>query len=112
MHERIEPISRVACVALGLLLVFQLVRGLARPNPLRNLRTPAVPTLSATPPDSELPGNAPNARPGAAAAPPGIQPSSQTTNSPTGRVAIAAGPQVASKATNAPAGESLLERYP
>ncbi len=107
MRERIEPISRVICMALGVLLLFQLVRVVARPNPLRQLAIPTVPTLSAAP-DGESPGKATNAPRGGVAIAPGPQQPSKATNAPAGSVAIAPEPQSPSKATNAPSHPSSL----
>jgi hypothetical protein len=48
MRERSESIMRMVCVALGALLLFQVVRVLVRHDPLAHLSIPALPTLSAT----------------------------------------------------------------
>ena len=47
MRERIEPALRIACVALGALLVFQIVGLVPRVGLLRGIKIPALPTLTA-----------------------------------------------------------------
>ncbi|MBC8094297.1 MAG: hypothetical protein H7Y43_00665 [Akkermansiaceae bacterium] len=47
MRNRIEWILKLACVALGVLLLFQVVRIALRGNPLAKVSIPAVPTLAA-----------------------------------------------------------------
>ena len=103
MREHIDPVARVICIALGLLLLFQLVSMVARPNPLRRLAIPALPTLSAAP-DGESPGKAINAPPGGVAMAAGTPSPSKATNAPTGGVIVATGTPSPSKATNAPTG--------
>jgi hypothetical protein len=46
MRDRVDRILRIACVALAVLLLFQLVRTLVLSNPLARVTIPAVPTLS------------------------------------------------------------------
>jgi hypothetical protein len=52
MFERTEPVLKVLCAALAALLVFQVVRTVARGDPLAHLSIPALPTL---PPDTNAP---------------------------------------------------------
>lgn len=56
MLERLEPILKGVCVALAALLLFQVVRLVARSNPLAHLNIPALPTL---PPDTNAPAGGP-----------------------------------------------------
>ncbi|HLP77701.1 MAG TPA: hypothetical protein VK327_12375, partial [Candidatus Paceibacterota bacterium] len=60
MRNRIEPISKIVCIALGALLLVQIVRGVIRSNPLAKVNIPAVPTLGGTnAPDSKTTNAAP-----------------------------------------------------
>src|ERR1035437_2548922 len=52
MLERSEPVLKVICVALAALLLFQVLRLIARSDPLAHLNIPALPTL---PPDTNAP---------------------------------------------------------
>lgn len=128
MHKHIEPVSRMICLALGVLLLLQLARVVTRPSPLRQLAIPALPTLS-TNADADSLGKTTNApsRPSSLSLPshPEGQSLPKATNAPTGGVsiatgalsasntpatpttggvAIATGTQSPSKATNAPTG--------
>ncbi len=62
MRERLEPLLRVVCLGLGLLLAVQLVRVILRSNPLGHVVIPQVPTLAAkTEEASENPSSPPHA---------------------------------------------------
>jgi hypothetical protein len=52
MFERTEPVLKVLCAALAAVLIFQVVRTVARGDSLAHLSIPALPTL---PPDTNAP---------------------------------------------------------
>jgi hypothetical protein len=112
MLERLEPVLKVICAALAALVLFQLVRLVARSAPLAHLNIPALPTL---PPDTNAPagtGTNSAAAPGSAKAGTNtthasVQIAGAATNSPASRESVKAGtnapPSVsAQKGTNPP----------
>jgi hypothetical protein len=90
MLERSEPVLKVICVALAVLLLFQVGRLVVGRNPLGHLNIPAVPTL---PPDTNAP-----------AAGTGTNSLAARGSGKTGTNTAQAGAQIAGVATNAPAG--------
>jgi hypothetical protein len=114
MLERSEPVLKVICVALAAVLLFQVVRLIARSDPLAHLNIPALPTL---PPDTNAPagGTVTNSlvvpgsgKAGTNTAHSGAQTAGTATNAPSGRESAKAGTNVphsvlAQEGTNPPA---------